>query len=172
MNPTLTAVLAVWGAMLATFTACWQIFQWLRAKPRIHVKATMMENPIDGPADDWIEFEIRNRGGMPTTVEEIMFVSYERWFTQLLRFPNRVENLWIHHPEDKSPHLMELPTALPPSGLWKGSCYLGPREDLPHLDSTRRERFLKGKLFYRIRCAHTNQTINGTVKPRAFWERL
>lgn len=167
MNQTLTTVLAVWGAVLSTFAIGWQIFLWRRANPHVLAKATMKESLSGDSADDWIVFELRNRGGKPTTIEEIHFVAYENWFDQVLRHPNNVENLSAYRPTE-----IKLPAILHPGELWKGNCYLGPRDEDPHLDSTRRKRFVAGKLFFRIKCAHTDRTINGTVKPEPFSERL
>lgn len=172
MDPKWTAVLAVWGAVVATVALSWQFFLWVRSNPRVHVQATMKESPTGDSAEDWIEFKLRNRGGKPTTVEEIMFVSYGNWLGRLFHVPVRIENVWVRHPSDKTSPMMKLPVVLQPGELWKGSCYLGPRNDVPHLDSSRRERLSVGKLYYRIRCAHTDRVLSGTVRPESFLERL
>lgn len=172
MDPKWTAVLAVWGAVVSTIALGWQFFLWFRANPRVHARATMMESPAGGAAEDWIEFKLRNRGGKPTTVEEIKFVSYGNWLDQLFRVPSCTENIWVRHPADHTSPTMKLPAVLQPGELWKGGCYLGPRSEQPRLDGTRRERFNAGKLCFRIRCAHTDRIISGVVKPESLFERL
>lgn len=163
MDPKLTFALAAWGAVVSTVGICWQVFQWVRAHPRIAVRAVAYESPTGDEADDYVRFELRNRGGRATTIEEIMFVSYESWFARLRRDPNRIEYLSAYKTET-----LKLPVLLQSGELWRGTCYLGPRNDPPHLDQTRRERFVAGKLTYRIRCAHTDRLIAGIVQPEEF----
>lgn len=166
MDQRFTAALAIWGACLSTIAFGWQILQWLLSRPRIAAKAQVREGPWRDD-ENVVAFELRNRGGKPTTIEEIMFVQYSNCFFRLLRFPSRIEYLSAWKSD-----MLELPVLLQPGEIWKGSCYLGPRDDEPHLDASRRKRFDAGQLFYRIRCTHSDRTIAGVVKPESFFERL
>lgn len=158
MNPTLTFVLAIWGAVISTVAISWQIFIWLRSNPRIVPRVFVIESPTGDETQDYVSFEIRNRGGKPTTIEEIMFISSDGWLSHLQGL-KKTEYLSAYKTDD-----LKLPVVLPPGEIWKGTCYLGPRQDPHRLDRTRRERFLAGRLFYYIRCAHTDRFIRGKVR--------
>lgn len=168
MDPRLTEALAIWGSSVSTVALVWQIFQWVKSNPRIAVNAHMVEGHSTD-VDDSISFELRNRGRQPTTIEEIMFVAHSSWFARLTRYPDLIENVWVGNEST-----MKLPVILEPGEVWKGSCPLEARHERGGLSDhkTRRERFAAGKLFYRVRCAHTDSLISGTVKPENFFERM
>lgn len=166
MNTQFTQFLAVWGAVVSTIALLWQIFQWTRANPRIAAKVQMNESHSSA-SDDWISFELRNRGGKPTTIEEIMFVDHESWWSRLAGYPNRIENIYVSHKST-----MPLPIVLDPGEVWKGTCPLDEEYERGGLGRTRRQRFEVGQLFYRIRCAHTDRLISGRVAPERVMERM
>jgi hypothetical protein len=122
-----------------------------------------------GDEDDYVIFELRNRGRQATTVEAIMFVEYSGWFARLTKIPSRVENVWVGQEKD-----MKLPGDLLPGGVWKGSCPLQPRHE--QYDSkqsrSRRQRLEAGRLFYRVQFSHTDRFIAGTVKPEIQMRRM
>jgi len=84
--------------VVSTVALSWRFFLWVRSNPRVHVQATMKESPTGDSAEDWIEFKLRNRGGKPTTVEEIMLL-LGNWicggegFMILRGFPGLVESV-------------------------------------------------------------------------------
>jgi hypothetical protein len=168
MSPSLTATLAIYGAVLSTLGFLWQVFLWRRSRPQIVVSATMHESPT-GAAEDWIGFEIRNRGGKPTTVEEIMFVSYENWLWSTLKVLNQTEFLSAYHRES-----IKLPVMLQPGEIWKGDCPLKPENERPvsGFGKSRRERLESGTLHFRVRCAHSDRLISGIVKPESHFVRM
>lgn len=163
MDQNQTTALAIYAALLSTAGMAWQIFLWVRNHPRISVLAE-----VDGNgADEWIRFELRNRGGRATTVEQIMLVRYSGRLTQLFRFPNAVEYLSSYHSET-----IKLPVHLQPGEFWKGHCPLSPENERADHGESRKERLEAGKLFFRVKCAHTDSLISGIVRPEGWWPRM
>ena len=116
---------------------------------------------------DWIGFEVRNRGGRATTVEEIILVDYDNWALRLLKIPQRSEFLSVYHRDT-----IKLPVVLEPGEIWKGHCPLGPSPEAPRIGDSRRKRLAAGCLFYRVRCAHSDRLISGRVKPEPYLVRM
>lgn len=168
MDPRLSVAFAIYGAVLSSVVFLWQIYQWRRSHPRIVVKA-MVRN-MDLPNEErWISFEIRNRGGKATTIEEIMFVDYANWFMQLVKVPNKVEYLSRYHKDS-----IKLPAVLQPNDLWTGRCPLLPEPERARSGraGTRRMRFECGRLFYRIQCSHLDRPLAGVVEREPVFDQL
>jgi hypothetical protein len=163
MDPKLTTILAIYAAFLSTAGFAWQVFQWMRNHPKIAVSAEADSNGMD----EWIRFELRNRGGKATTIEEIMFVTYANAFTRFLKFPARVEYLSSYHNDT-----IKLPIMLQPGELWKGNCPLVPDRESLEPRTSRKERLDAGRLNFRVRCAHTDRLISGVVRREGFFPRM
>ena len=164
MNVTLTSVLAIWGAALSTITFVWNVWKWRRENPRIAVKVEALEShETDGFRG--ISYELRNRGGKMTTIEEIMLVKYQPGFWGLL-------GLYEHcrYESQASRKSVKLPVALQPGGVWNGYTQIAEERSLTGMDTN--DLILKGRLFYKIRCAHTDRLISGKVKPERVSMRI
>jgi|ERR1051326_5249179 hypothetical protein len=114
MNPTLTTILAVWGATISTFVFLWDIRKWQRNKPQIVAKIQFHEG-FSEDEGGWGSYEIRNRGGRATTIEELMLVKYQDGIWGWFRFYEQSENVWVKHPET-----VKLPVMVQPGEVWKG----------------------------------------------------
>src|SRR5258708_7704160 len=108
MNANLTAYLAAWGATLSTVTVIWNFWRSYRERPHIAVKIQARES-FEDDGFGAIMFELRNRGGKPTTVEEIKLVKYAPGGWGLLGHWDFSENTWV-----ASPKTVKLPVVLKP----------------------------------------------------------
>lgn len=154
MNSTQTTALAVWGAVLGTLSFAWNVWTWLRSRPRIAVKVELREM-LDESA---ICYEIRNRGDKPTTVEEIMLVKYQDGLPGLLHNFEHVENVSAKHRETA-----KLPVQLSPGDIWKGHSSINEERGLMEMDKL--ALIAEGRLYFKVRCAHTGRLLSGKVKP-------
>ena len=159
MNPTLTTVLAIWGAVLSTVVFLWDIRKWMRNNPKIVAKIEFHE-PITEDGEGWISYEIRNRGGRPTTIEELMLVKYQPGIWGWLRFYEFSENVWVRHKDT-----VKLPVVLQPGEVWKGHSPVTAGPDGMFEDRDRQALILAGQLYFKIRCAHSDRLISGRVIP-------
>ncbi len=161
MNTTQTTALAVWGAVLGTLSFAWNVWTWLRSRPRIAVKVELREM-LDEAA---ICYEIRNRGDKPTTVEEIMLVKYQDGLPGLLHLFEHVENV-----SAKYRATAKLPVQLSPGDVWKGHSLMPGERSLMEMDKL--ALIAKGQLHFKIRCAHTDRLLSGKVTTEKLTMRL
>jgi hypothetical protein len=161
MDWNITTFLALWGSVLATFTFVWNLSKWLRDRPRLSVNIEHCE----GPWGDGISMKIRNRGEKPTTIEQVMLVTYPNWLLSLFGvFPNHVE-----YTSAKYSDSVKLPFKIHYGETWEGFVQI---PDEKHGFMNREHDKLKliqqGRLYFKIRCAHTDKLISGTVR-RESW---
>jgi hypothetical protein len=166
MNPILTTILAIWGALLSTVVFLWDIRKWLYNKPRI---ATRVEfhKAMEEDGEGWISYEIRNRGGRATTIEELKLVKYRDGIWGWLRFYEIYENEWVKHPDT-----VKLPVVLQPGELWKGHSPLSKEGRRFSTGLDHDALIAKGRLYFKIRCAHSDRLISGKVRAEDFQLRL
>ena len=163
MNPTLTTVLAIWGAALSTIVLLWDIRKWVRNNPCIVARVEFHEG-FSEEGGGWISYEIRNRGGRPTTIEELMLADYNvvwpRWFLiYVVRRDLCVENVHVKHKDT-----VKLPVVLQSGEVWKGQSPVD-KEQRRSFDGLDYETLIKaGKLYFKIRSAHSDRLISGKVK--------
>jgi hypothetical protein len=151
--PETTQICALWGALVGTASLVWNVWSWSRSRPKVDVTATLI-----GEGDEAeITYEIRNRGGQPTTLEEIRLVTYGaaplRWIG-MFSAEERVSN--------KHRMAFCLPVPLAPGGLWKGAAPLVDRSCA--LDSTKEGLIRKGALFCRVRLTHSSRWVETAVR--------
>jgi hypothetical protein len=153
MNATLTEFLALWGATLGTLSLAWNVWTWTRSRPRVSPTVEVRELA----AENEIQYEIRNRGGQPTTIEEIQLLKYQDGLLGWLGVAEHVEYVAAKHPET-----MPLPALLPPGGVWKGS---SPLPHVPRATELDKAALIRArKLFFKIRCSHTSRLLSGKVR--------
>ena len=160
----ITTALAVYAAVLSTIVFLWDIRKWQRNNPRIAVKVEYHE-PVSEDGEGWISYEIRNRGGRATTIEELMLANYRRMPELLLYFTKRElfsENVFVRYKDT-----VKLPVVLQPNEVWKGNSPVRKR-DHHALENDDLELIKQGKLFYKVRCAHSDRLITGKVQPEGF----
>lgn len=158
MSPALTTILAVWGAVLSTVTVIWNLWRWRQEKPLIVAKAMLCGTG----KDKCIRIEIRNRGGRPTTLEDVWLVKYMDGIAGLLRFQARTTYLAA-----KFGKRINLPVMLAAGGVWKEDVPLWDGERTPS-DDDREELVEKGLLYFKVCCAHTDRRVAGKVMPESF----
>lgn len=164
MNTTLTPYLAVWGAALSTVTFIWNFWKWHREAPLIAAKVEAHES-LEEDGLGAIHYELRNRGGKPTTIEEIMLVKYQPGFRGLLRQYEICENESVANRET-----VKLPVVLKPGELWKGYSVIDREHGSRDLDKN--ALILTGQLFWKVRCAHNDRLLSGKVRPERWSSRL
>ena len=89
VNITLTDILAVWGAFIASFVLLWDIYKWKTSGPRIHidVKTNMClyGDPAVPKNEEHVMCTVINRGDRPTTINILGVYSYKNKLKKLLR---------------------------------------------------------------------------------------
>ena len=164
MSPLLTTGLATWGALISTFVLLWDIQKWRRNSPRIAVKVEYHE-PVTEDDDGWISYEIWNRGGQATTIEELALANY-RWMPWFLFYFTK-RDLCVENVFAKNKDTVKLPVVLQRNEVWKGHSPIRHKRHRS-VGDVNEELFKQGKLFYRIRCAHSDRLIIGKVQPEGF----
>ena len=161
MDPVLTSTLAVWGSAVSTGVLLWNMWTWHQNKPQIVTKVETYENPFG----DGIAFEIRNRGGRATTVEEIMLVTYREDIGGFLGFFPSYENVSACYRDTA-----KLPVVLQPGDVWKGSAPFSEKRPIHGFDLAKL--IQDRRLFFKIRCAHTDRLLSGKVKEESIEWRV
>jgi hypothetical protein len=154
MDLNLTGVLAIWGAGLSTVTLILQVIRWRRERPRIAAEVEWR----DFSTTQGIHFAIRNRGDKPTTIEEVVLVTFQEGWLGFLGMKQTEEYISHQHPSTA-----KLPAALGPGEIWRGEA---PFSQGRRGDAEEKLALIEaGRLFYRIRCAHAPRPVQGKVKP-------
>jgi len=114
---TLTDILAIWGALVATIVLLWDIYKWKTSGARVifHAKPNMKisENIGDCPKDKtYVHMEAVNNGDQPTTVTKTTCFYYKSWIDRLLRKPT--SQYYIKPGGDPLPYVLE------PGKIWNG----------------------------------------------------
>ena len=157
MNSQITSLVSVWGPFLGTASFAWNIWTWLANRPKIAAKFQAYEASLE---EGGISLEIRNRGRQPTTVEEIHLVTYFPVFFGgiLARFGLYESCEFV---SAKYKETAKLPIYLQPNEVWKGTV---PFQTNTFPDRGNLELIQEGRLYYRIRCAHSDGFLCGKVK--------
>lgn len=157
MDWNLTSFLAIWGAALSTLTLLLHLAKWRRERPRIAAEVETYEVLGGGG----IRFSVRNRGDKPTTIEEVMLLTYQ---------PNIMGAFGMKASEEylagRDEGKAKLPARLGPGEIW--------RAEIPFFQGRRGDAAEKlsliqaGKLFYKVRCAHSPRPKIGKVRLDSF----
>ncbi|MDD4871406.1 MAG: hypothetical protein PHR77_12680 [Kiritimatiellae bacterium] len=152
---TTTTLLALWGAILSSLVAVWDIYKWKKEGIRLSIKVA----GIDGIDGKGICCEICNRGGKVTTIREVMLVTYQKNpFLRLLRMVSSTRNLSASDPS------LNLPFLLVPGGVWTGKYFFSDKNNHPFNDDNYSELLEQGKLYYKVTFSHTDRPARGLVK--------
>lgn len=157
MDSTLTTFLAIWGAVLGSLSLAWNVWTWLRGRPRIVAKVKLREW-LNGHS---ICYEIRNRGDKPTTIEEIMLVKYQDGFWGLLG-----QHEHVVYASGAYRETAKLPSHLAPGEVWKG--YSPIPDERGILNGRQLALIEEGRYYFKIQCAHTDRLLKGKVRPENF----
>jgi len=104
-----------------------------------------------------ISYEIRNRGGQPTTVEEIRLVTYQAAPLSWIGMLSTEEYISTTHRKN-----FRFPQALAPGGVWMGVTPVADRYCA--FDSKKGELVRKGELFCRVRLTHSRHWVETSVR--------
>ena len=87
-NISLTDVLAVWGAFVATFVLIWDIIKWKKSGPQIILRALdnmkFYGDPRISQDKTFISIDATNRGDRATTITNLGIRHYSNWFCKLI----------------------------------------------------------------------------------------
>ena len=149
----ITQVIAVYGALLSTLN-------FLRAGPKLRFKAEPVARaPFLEPTADFVQTEVTNDGGRPTTLTSITIRYFNnRWSWARLR--NRPTKEAVFY--DRYP-VQPLPYKLKPGGVWRGSCVW--RGSTPQADLTGWG--TKGAWYFDLYHSHSARPVRKRVRFKA-----
>ena len=154
---TTTDYLAWIGAITGTLALAWDIFKWVHGGVRLSFKAVAvgMEEP------EGIKFEICNRGGKPTTIQEVMLmIPQTPWFLQHYRlFDNRISLSRV------APKQIKLPALLQPGEVWTAIYMLENRQSSDNWDRDYLKLLAENNLCFEVKSSHSNWRTRNRVKP-------
>jgi len=114
---TITDILAVWGAAVATLVLIWDIYKWAKSGPRIvlHACPDMKVIGVNEVSEDktWVSVDAANIGDRPTTITTLGTRYYPSWFEKLRNKPK-------YSTVVPSPLSGRLPYKLGPGERWSG----------------------------------------------------
>ena len=149
-----TDVLAWWGAIIGSLVFVWDIYKWMKERVQISVMAA----EYDVPAEKGIRCEIRNRGGRPTTIKEVMLVNYQKrqFRTYFLRIFDAERS--VRKSQDGS-----LPFLLQPGAMWTGY-YNYEEETHTMLCEDIAALVEQGTLYFKVKTSDSDRAIRGLVR--------
>ena len=118
-----------------------ELWKWRRENPQIAVKVEAHEAIEAIDQSGAIHYELRNRGGKSTTIEEIMLVKYAAGIWGLLRNWEHIE-----YTSRASRETVKLPMVLKPGELWTGYSVIA-EERPPGFKMDKVSLIQSGKLF-------------------------
>jgi len=93
VNITITDVLAVWGAFVASMVLIWDIIKWKKSGPQVSFEVqanSIMVNVLGVDSDRNVtSFRVFNKGDRAITISNIGFIYYENYFQMLFRKPSK-----------------------------------------------------------------------------------
>lgn len=151
---TLTDLLAVWGAFIATLVLIWDIFKWKRSGPQIVFEAlpNMMVLGVPTLSKDktYIIAKATNKGDRTTTITNLGVRYYSNRFCKLLQRPK-----WQGVIANTG--LKPLPYILKPGETWSG---------LIDQDEFNDELYERGILIVELYCSHSKKPKKVRVRPQ------
>lgn len=170
----LTAILAVWGALIGTLTFIWNVLKWWQERPQISACIEAVESFSKDNCYAGIRLKVRNRGGKKTTVENIVFHRRPTWgefgAESILMLWYR-ETAWEHNVVGSYLKTAMLPVVLDINDVWEGFIPFeaNDEDNEEELRQADRSRYLAealriGKVRYSIECSHTNTRKTGVVR--------
>jgi len=130
---TITDLLAVWGAFIATLVLLWDIYKWSTSGPKIIVHTNPDMSIINVPeiSEDktFIQVDATNNGDRPTTITKLGIRIYSSWFKRVLKKPKRQAII-------VNPYPGKIPHKLGPGEEWFGCIDQdGLKEEIPQSGS-------------------------------------
>lgn len=120
INLTLTDILAVWGAFIATMVLIWDIVKWKTSGPRLIFDAKPnwhLYNDLKIPSDEnLVMFSVTNIGDRQTTINNIGFYHYKNRLYKFIKKSD--ENAIVVNPGGA--FNMSFPYILEPGKEWTG----------------------------------------------------
>lgn len=129
-----TAILAWWGAAIATAVLAWDIYKWKRTgRPKLNVSvSTNMQMAGSSNPQKYLVFRVTNNGDKPTTLAVITYRFYEskpsRWRT------SRSKGRGLFNPGNAT---TPLPYKLEVGEVWSGTAF-----QTPDIEKMAREGYL------------------------------
>src|SRR5688572_23630403 len=113
-----TLVIAIYAAVVATFTLIWDCWKWLHTGPQLDVTVQSGMKMVGDPqlADKWLMLmKATNRGDRPTTLTHFTLHKYDSWwaFVRKRASYNAIVNTW-------GPGIQATPHVLQPGAVWTG----------------------------------------------------
>lgn len=113
-----TLVIAIYAAVVATFTLLWDWWKWLHAGPQLDVTVQSGMKMLNDPqfADKWLMvMRATNRGDRPTTLTHFTVHKYDsRWkFMRRRSSYDAIVNTWGQGVQT-TPHVLQ------PGAVWTG----------------------------------------------------
>jgi len=119
-NVTLTDVLAVWGATVATLILFWDIIKWKTSGPKVSFSVSPNMHVLGSshmPDDKrYISVCVTNTGDRATTITNLGIVWYKNWFYWVLRRHHVMAIIVLPNPHPG----FNLPYVLKPGTTWNG----------------------------------------------------
>ena len=112
-----TAIVAWWGAIVATLVLIWDIYKWKTSGPHIRFVVTpnmMVVGDPDREGKKYISAEATNTGDRPTTITNLVVQYYETYLSMLRHKPS--QSRIVTNPNSSQP----LPHVLHPGSVWRG----------------------------------------------------
>jgi len=144
LDITLTDILAVWGAFIATLVLLWDIYKWIISGAKVVFRVTpnrliLGDNNDFSEDKKYIHMEAINNGERPTTLTKTAACYYKNWLNRIQRKPEA--QFYIKAGGDKLPYLLE------PGKIWNGFADQAKLEQLP----------MTGMLIFAIYLPHKNK---------------
>jgi len=150
-----TLIIAIYAAVVATFTLVWDWWKWKNAGPKLHVRASTgmaMAGRGSIGTDLFMMMNVTNRGDRATTITHFTLHHYVSWwqFVRNRAMYNAIVNTWGEGSGNQTPHTLE------PGKVWMGLAKQTP--DLLEMAKT-------GRLYLAIVHSHSTKPISVRVRP-------
>lgn len=120
-NEIWTLGIAGYAAVVSTFVLGWDAYKWLDSGPKVSVTAStgmkMTGNGVDDP-NTYVSVTAVNRGDRATTITNLGFLYYEKWFDANLRRNRPTQGFIIPDPSQAQ----RLPYRFQAGDQWIGIC--------------------------------------------------
>lgn len=152
VNITITDVLAVWGAFIATLILIWDVIKWKNSGSKVSFEVQTNRILINVPNVDSdrtvTAFRVENIGDRPTTITNIGFHYYKNYFYKLIR---KASKQTVFNPQS---YTGEIPFFLDIGKVWDGSLY----------QDSITEHGLNGIYVFRLDVSHKAKPMTKTIK--------
>ena len=150
-----TLTIAIYAAVVATFTLLWDWWKWLHAGPNLHVTASANMKTYNMPAfegESVMVMNATNRGDRPTTITHFTVHQYLSWWEWIRKRAAYSAVVNVAHDMYPPPYVLQ------PGGTWVAPCLQN--EEMIKLAST-------GRLYLAIIHSHAKKPLYCRVHPEA-----